>query len=620
FRSIFFYTFAYVFLTVISSGCTGENKVKSADENLSIKNTVDDTHSFGDNSTARIKHLKLNLKADFQSSILSGSATLFFDKNDADTLFLDSRDLKIDSIVSKGLVKNYIIDKPVEFLGSKISIPTAGLADSVKIYYETSPQAAAIQWLTPEQTSGKKHPFLYTQGQAILTRSWIPIQDSPGIRFTYTANIEVPKELMALMSAENPQKLNSEGKYHFTMDKAIPAYLVALAIGELRFKSFDKRSGVYAEPDLLKSAAYEFVETPAMIKSAESLYGPYEWERYDILVLPPAFPFGGMENPRLTFATPTVLAGDRSLANLIAHELAHSWSGNLVTNATWNDFWLNEGFTVYFERRIVEEVKSKDYADVNSIIGRNDLDNAFKDFGNKGDETKLLLELEGKDPDDGMNDVAYEKGYLFLVMLEKAFGRQDLDVFLKNYFQEYKFKSITTSVFEVYLYKHFPPAELDKLKVKEWLYQAGLPDNAPIFESKLFAAVDTEKPKLLDGSSKLNFKDWEFNQWLYFLRMIDGNASIDQMNSMDKRYGFSTSSNSEIQAIWLQDNINLKNTSVNSSVDQFLGRVGRRKFLMPLYEALVSSGQKDVAVKIYNKHRDSYHSVSQNSLDRLLRK
>jgi len=620
FRSIFFYTFAYVFLTVISSGCTGENKVKSADENLSIKNTVDDTHSFGDNSTARIKHLKLNLKADFQSSILSGSATLFFDKNDADTLFLDSRDLKIDSIVSKGLVKNYILDKPVEFLGSKISIPTAGLADSVKIYYETSPQAAAIQWLTPEQTSGKKHPFLYTQGQAILTRSWIPIQDSPGIRFTYTANIEVPKELMALMSAENPQKLNSEGKYHFTMDKAIPAYLVALAIGELRFKSFDKRSGVYAEPDLLKSAAYEFAETPAMIKSAESLYGPYEWERYDILVLPPAFPFGGMENPRLTFATPTVLAGDRSLANLIAHELAHSWSGNLVTNATWNDFWLNEGFTVYFERRIVEEVKSKDYADINSIIGRNDLDNAFKDFGNKGDETKLLLELEGKDPDDGMNDVAYEKGYLFLVMLEKAFGRQDLDVFLKNYFQEYKFKSITTSVFEVYLYKHFPPAELDKLKVKEWLYQAGLPDNAPIFESKLFAAVDTEKPKLLDGSSKLNFKDWEFNQWLYFLRMIDGNASINQMNSMDKRYGFSTSSNSEIQAIWLQDNINLKNTSVNSSVDQFLGRVGRRKFLMPLYEALVSSGQKDVAVKIYNKHRDSYHSVSQNSLDRLLRK
>jgi len=620
FRSIFFYTFAYVFLTVISSGCTGENKVKSADENLSIKNTVDDTHSFGDNSTARIKHLKLNLKADFQSSILSGSATLFFDKNDADTLFLDSRDLKIDSIVSKGLVKNYIIDKPVEFLGSKISIPTAGLADSVKIYYETSPQAAAIQWLTPEQTSGKKHPFLYTQGQAILTRSWIPIQDSPGIRFTYTANIEVPKELMALMSAENPQKLNSEGKYHFTMDKAIPAYLVALAIGELRFKSFDKRSGVYAEPDLLKSAAYEFVETPAMIKSAESLYGPYEWERYDILVLPPAFPFGGMENPRLTFATPTVLAGDRSLANLRVPHFAHSWSGNLVRNATWNEFWLNEGCTVYFERRIVEEVKSKDYADVNSIIGRNDLDNAFKDFGNKGDETKLLLELEGKDPDDGMNDVAYEKGYLFLVMLEKAFGRQDLDVFLKNYFQEYKFKSITTSVFEVYLYKHFPPAELDKLKVKEWLYQAGLPDNAPIFESKLFAAVDTEKPKLLDGSSKLNFKDWEFNQWLYFLRMIDGNASIDQMNSMDKRYGFSTSSNSEIQAIWLQDNINLKNTSVNSSVDQFLGRVGRRKFLMPLYEALVSSGQKDVAVKIYNKHRDSYHSVSQNSLDRLLRK
>ncbi len=620
FRSIIFYTFSYVFLIGVFSSCTSDKTDKAGDEKLTIRSTVDDSHSYGDNSTARVKHLKLDLKADFRTSILSGSATLFFDKNDSDTLFLDSRDLKIDSIVSKGQVKNYSIDTPVEFLGSKISIPIAGLADSVKIYYKTSPQAAAIQWLKPEQTFGKKFPFLYTQGEAILTRSWIPIQDSPGIRFTYEANIEVPKELLALMSAENPQKLNSAGKYHFTMNKPIPAYLVALAIGDLKFEAFDKRSGVYAEPDVLKSAAYEFAETPAMIKSAEALYGPYEWGRYDILVLPPAFPFGGMENPRLTFATPTVLAGDRSLANLIAHELAHSWSGNLVTNATWNDFWLNEGFTVYFERRIVEEVKSKDYADVNSIIGRNDLDIAFKDFGKKGEETKLLLDLEGKDPDDGMTDVAYEKGYLFLVMLEKSFGRDKLDNFLKNYFQENKFKSITTSQFEAYLYGHFPPAELDKLKVKEWLYQADLPDNAPVFESKLFAAVDSEKPKLLDGSSKVNFKDWEFNQWLYFLRMIDGTATIEQMNSLDKKFGFSTSGNSEIQAIWLLDNINLKNTSVNNSVDQFLGRVGRRKFLMPLYEALVSTGQKDVAVKIYNKHRDSYHSVSQNSLDRLLRK
>lgn len=308
------------------------------------------------------------------------------------------------------------------------------------------------------------------------------------------------------------------------------------------------------------------------------------------------------------------------MASLIAHELAHSWSGNLVTNATWNDFWLNEGFTVYFERRIVEGVKGRDYAVVNAIIGRNDLDNAFKDFGEQGEETRLLLDLEGKDPDDGMTDVAYEKGYLFLVMLEKAFGRKDLDIFLKNYFKEYKFKTITTTQFEEYLYKYFKPEELDKLKVKEWLYQAGLPDNAPMFESKLFASVTEEKPKLLDGSSKIAFKDWEFNQWLYFLRMVNGVATIDQLKNLDKKYNFSKSGNTEIQAIWLEDNINLKNAAINNSVDEFLGKVGRRKFLMPLYEALVATGQKDVAVKIYNKHRDSYHSVSQNSLDRLLKK
>ena len=621
FRSILFYTFAYIFLTaILSSGCSSDNKGNKSEDELAIRSTVDDPHSYGDNSAARVKHLKLDLKADFSTSILSGSATLFIDKNSADTLFLDSRDLTIDSIVSKGTVKNYVVDKPVQFLGSKISIPTENLADSVKIFYKTSPQAAAIQWLTPQQTFGKKQPFLYTQGEANLTRSWIPIQDSPGIRFTYEADLEVPKELMALMSAENPQTISATGKYHFKMKEAIPAYLVALAIGDLKFESFDNRSGVYAEPGMLKSAAYEFAETPAMIKSAESLYGPYAWERYDILVLPPAFPFGGMENPRLTFATPTVIAGDRSLANLIAHELAHSWSGNLVTNATWNDFWLNEGFTVYFERRIIEEVKGKDYADVNSIIGRGDLDNAFLDFGPDADETKLKLDLEGKDPDDGMTDVAYEKGYLFLVMLEREFGRKYIDNFLKNYFNEYKFKTITTTQFEEYLYDHFKPEELDKLKVKDWLYKGGLPVNASKFESKLFAAVDAERTKLIDGSSKIQYKDWEFNQWLYFLRKSNGNATINQLQALDKKYNFSISGNTEIQAIWLEININLKNKSVNGDVDKFLGRVGRRKFLMPLYEALVNSGQKDVATNIYKKYRSSYHSVSQNSLDRLLGK
>ena len=423
---------------------------------------------------------------------------------------------------------------------------------------------------------------------------------------------------MALMSAENPQKKSDDGKYKFDMKQPIPAYLVALAIGDLAFHAFDGTSGVYAEPEQLKAAAYEFAETPDMIKTAEELYGPYVWGRYDILILPPAFPFGGMENPRLTFATPTVIAGDRSLSSLIAHELAHSWSGNLVTNATWDDFWLNEGFTVYFERRIIEKVKGKDFSDMGSIIGRGDLNNAFSDFGDDGKETCLKLDLKGHNPDDGMTDVPYEKGYLFVVLLERTFGRDKIDAFLKKYFQVYKFKTITTEEFEDYIKTQLDTIQLDAIHLHEWLYNAGLPDNAPGFESKLFDMVEKEKENLLNGKSTIQYKDWDFNQWLYFINSIRNKATLEQLNSLNKRYHFLESNNSEILASWLTNNIIVGNKVVNSRLEGFLCKVGRRKFLTPLYKALLQSGQKDEALKIYRNCRSSYHSVSQSTLDELL--
>jgi len=603
-----------ILITIISCKEKGEPR----QDTLRIDAAPDDAHSYADNSAARMTHLSLDLTVDFDHSVLWGSATLQIAKNGADSLFLDSNDLKIDSVTSGARPVKYSLAQSEKFLGSKIAISSSEFTDSVTIYYSTSPDAAALQWLKPEQTFGKKYPFLYTQGEAILTRSWIPLQDSPGIRFTYDATIKAPDRLLALMSAENPQARNNSGVYHFRMKEAIPSYLVALAVGDLNFQAFDDRSGVYAEPGQLGAAAYEFSETPAMIHAAEALYGPYVWGRYDILVLPPAFPFGGMENPRLTFATPTVIAGDRSLANLIAHELAHSWSGNLVTNGTWDDFWLNEGFTVYFERRIVEQVKNKDYADMNSIIGRNDLDNSLAEFGLEGPETRLKLDLKGQDPDDGMTDVAYEKGYLFIVLLERTFGREALDRFLKDYFGKFKFQTITTSQFEQYLYTQFDPKKLDGIQVRDWFYQTGLPDNTPLFESKLFAAVDSQEVILLTGRSKLHYKDWDFNQWLYFLRKIKGRVTVEQLNRLDAQFGFSKSGNTEIQAIWLEDNIVAKNKAVNDQLAAFLDRVGRRKFLMPLYKALVTSGQADVAREIYRKSRVRYHSVSQNSLDELL--
>ncbi len=594
-------------------------KPESSQSDRSVrKRIVDDAHSFGDYSDARVKHLSLNLKADFDKKTLSGWAKLVVAKNGADSLFLDSNNLNIESVENAGKPIPYVIYAPKDFIGSKIAIPTASFNDTITIRYSTKPEALALQWLSPEQTYGKKQPFLYTQGQAVLTRSWIPIQDSPGIRFTYDAQISVPKGLMALMSAENPQKKSDDGIYKFDMKQPIPAYLVALAIGDLAFHAFDGISGVYAEPEQLKAAAYEFAETPDMIKTAEELYGPYVWGRYDILILPPAFPFGGMENPRLTFATPTVIAGDRSLSSLIAHELAHSWSGNLVTNATWDDFWLNEGFTVYFERRIIEKVKGKDFSDMGSIIGRGDLNNAFSDFGEDGKETCLKLDLKGLNPDDGMTDVPYEKGYLFVVLLERTFGRDKIDAFLKKYFEVYKFKTITTEEFEDYIKSQLDTIQLDAIHLHEWLYNAGLPDNAPGFESKLFDSVEKEKENLLNGKSTIQYKDWDFNQWLYFINSIRNKATLEQLNSLNKRYHFLESNNAEILAGWLTNNIIVGNKVVNSRLEGFLCKVGRRKFLTPLYKALLQSGQKDEALKIYRNCRSSYHSVSQSTLDELL--
>lgn len=604
----------FTFFTLFVS-CKPESS--QSDGSIS-KRIIDDAHSFGDNSDARVKHLSLNLKADFDKKTLSGWAKLVVAKNGADSLFLDSNNLNIESVENAGKPIPYVIYAPKDFIGSKIAIPTASFNDTITIRYATKPEALALQWLSPEQTYGKKHPFLYTQGQAVLTRSWIPIQDSPGIRFSYDAQISVPKGLMALMSAENPQKKSDDGIYKFDMKQPIPAYLVALAIGDLAFHAFDGTSGVYAESEQLKAAAYEFAETPDMIKTAEELYGPYVWGRYDILILPPAFPFGGMENPRLTFATPTVIAGDRSLSSLIAHELAHSWSGNLVTNATWDDFWLNEGFTVYFERRIIEKVKGKDFSDMGSIIGRGDLNNAFSDFGDDGKETCLKLDLKGHNPDDGMTDVPYEKGYLFVVLLERTFGRDKIDAFLKKYFQVYKFKTITTEEFEDYIKTQLDTIQLDAIHLHEWLYNAGLPDNAPGFESKLFDMVEKEKENLLNGKSTIQYKDWDFNQWLYFINSIRNKATLEQLNSLNKRYHFLESNNSEILASWLTNNIIVGNKVVNSRLEGFLCKVGRRKFLTPLYKALLQSGQKDEALKIYRNCRSSYHSVSQSTLDELL--
>ena len=420
-------------------------------EASSFPDSGPDTFSFAEPEKVSSTHVSLNLSVSFKEKRITGTATLTLLREDPSApLILDTRDLQIASVEQSADNKEYSkatfsVGEPDKTRGAALSVKLNDTAKFVRVTYATSEGASALQWLAPEQTAGKKQPFLFTQSQSIHARSWIPLQDTPGVRITYDATVKVPKGLLALMSAENPQKTDSTSVYKFAMPEAIPPYLIALAVGDLRFKSLGKRAGVYGEPSLVKRAAREFEDTEKMISAAEALYGPYVWGRYDILVLPPSFPFGGMENPRLTFATPTILAGDKSLVSLIAHELAHSWSGNLVTNATWRDFWLNEGFTTYVERRIQEALYGKEQATMEAVLGYEELLEELKELPKN---KRILFIAPGKEsPDTLITGVPYEKGALFLRQLELAFGRDNFDSFLKKYFSKHSFQSITTKVF-----------------------------------------------------------------------------------------------------------------------------------------------------------------------------
>ncbi len=615
--------FLHSFLILLAAGFTScldlnKNDNKQAEEIT----TPMDIHSYARPSEAIVKHLSLDLKADFEAKKLFGTASYTIEVSEgADTIYLDVRDLEIQEVMVDGAKTEFSLGNKAEYLGQALMVPVNESSKKLMITYSTLPGAEAVQWLNPSQTAGKKHPYLFTQGQAILSRTWIPIQDSPGIRMTYDARITVPKDLMAVMSASNPQTKNADGVYNFKMSQPIPAYLIALAIGDIEFRSLGARTGVYTEGVMLDKAAYEFVDMEKMVELAESLYGPYQWERYDVIVLPPSFPFGGMENPRLTFATPTIIAGDRSLVSLIAHELAHSWSGNLVTNATWNDFWLNEGFTVYFERRIMEALHDSTYSDMEATLAMQGLNSTIEEL--EPVQTHLFLDLHGKNPDDGMNDIAYEKGAFFLTMLEKQVGRPKFDAFLKKYFAEHKFQSMTTEKFLLYLDKNLIKPNQLTVNIDEWVYGPGLPANAPKISAERFVKVDEQLKAFESGkkSSQLVTQEWSTMEWLHFLRAIPDSISTTEMIDLDEAFGFTKSQNSEIQAEWFKLAINQGyGHQILPDIRNFLVNVGRRKFLTPLYTAMIENGMTDEARSIFNEARPNYHSVALNTIEGLLEK
>ena len=579
-------------------------------------------HSCARPDQIAIEHLHLDLKVDFESQKLSGSATMKLDRRKAaDMLYLDTNGLKIFKIQSQlnGKELKWSLGEYKSNLGSCLSVELADGVDEITVYYESQPGAEAVQWLTPEQTTDKKHPFLFTQSQAILARTWVPCQDTPAVRMTYSAKIQVPPELLAVMSASNPQKKNKTGVYEFEMKQPIPAYLLALAVGDLKFLKLGPRSGVYAEPSVLKKAVWELADTEKMISAAESLYGAYRWDRYDVIFLPSSFPFGGMENPRLTFATPTILAGDRSLVALIAHELAHSWSGNLVTNATWDDFWLNEGFTVYFEQRIMESIYGREYSEMLARLSLDGLLAETKEL--EARDTWLKLDLRGRNPDDGMTSIAYDKGYFFLRMLEEKVGRKKFDLFLKSYFKKFAFQSMTTERFLSYLKENLD----NKIDFNAWVYSPGLPADAPVVETKALDRVGQAAQLFLEGAAPsvlaADFKtdQWTTHHWNHFLRSFKNDLSPAQMKRLDGQFKLTQSGNSEITHDWMILVIGSGYQAGMPRLEEFLTEQGRRKFLQPLYEKMATTPEGlERANRIYAKARPGYHAVSRQTIDQIL--
>ncbi len=593
-----------------------------------------DAHSFARPEVARVTHVALDLDADFANRRMAGTATLDIEAAaDAREIILDSKGLEIESIADgNGQPLRYALGQGDEVRGQPLTVQI-GTARKIAIRYRSAPEAGALQWLTPAQTAGGRHPFLFSQGQAILNRSWIPTQDSPGIRQTWEARITAPEALKVVMSGE---RLTPEGEaaeagpngarraFRFRMTHPVAPYLIALAAGDLAFRELGPRTGVWTEPATLNRAAVELADTERMVETAERLFGPYRWGRYDVIVLPPAFPYGGMENPTLTFLTPTFLAGDKSLNGLVAHELAHSWSGNLVTNATWSDAWLNEGVTSYFENRIMEAIYGSQRAAQEAALSFADMESAFAEVGRDAPATRLSAPVE--DPDaGGPSGIAYDKGATFLRTIERVVGRERFDAWLRSYFDRHAFQPMTSARFLADLRANLIRGDAaleQRLQLDHWLFQPGLPDNAARPDPQAFAAVDRALEAYRGGGAlgAIPYASWTTAERLRFVNGLPRQMDRTRLAALDNAFGLTGSGNAEILFAWLQLALANRYEPAVPAAERFLAAMGRRKFVAPLFETLLGQGEwgRPIAQRLYARTRASYHPVTTSAVDRLM--
>ena len=595
-----------------------------------------DQHSYAEPEKVRIEDIALDLAVDFEAKQLSGTATYDIEWRDpaATTLVLDTRELTIGSIEAQTGTDaagegewtplEYELAEPDDLLGSKLAIRMPDRSERIRIAYHTAPTASGLQWLTPAMTQGGETPFMFSQSQQIHARSWVPLQDTPRVRFTYSAHVTSPEDVMVLMSANNDPQAERDGDYTFEMPQPIPSYLMAIAAGDLVFQPISERAGVWAEPGMVEQAATEFDDTEKMMQVAEELYGPYRWGRYDILVLPPSFPYGGMENPRLTFATPTVIVGDKSLVALIAHELAHSWSGNLVTFATANDAWLNEGFTSYVENRIVEALYGKERADMENVIARNELRDEYTD-DNTALQRLAVRPGDLDDPDNNLTGTVYTKGAWMLQWLEQQYGREVFDAFLRGYFDHFAFQPITTEMFLAYAKEHLlaaNPGKVTEEQLEAWIYEPGIPDNAPKTSSERFDAVDAARKAWLDEGTlpdAATTDAWTTQEWVHFIEGMPETLETAQLAALDDAYAFTGTSNGEIAQRWYPLAVRSGYDTANDEIAAFLQEIGRRKLIMPTYEALVQTPEGLALAKdVFEQARPGYHPITTGSVERTI--
>jgi len=580
-----------------------------------------DPHSYADDTQPRTRAFEWKARVDFESHTLEAEVTRrFASPASGGPLDLDTRALTIHAVTGpNGEALPFKLHAPDEVKGSRLEVTVSKGAEYIHVRYRTSKEASALQWVTKEQTLGKAQPYLFSQCQAIHARSVVPCQDTPSIRQTFTAELDVPSNLRAVMGAATKGREMKADRAidRFEMPQPIPPYLLAFAVGDLAKKDLSPRTCVWAEPAQLEAAAWELEGVEAQLRAAESLFGPYDWERFDLLVMPPSFPYGGMENPRLTFLTPSLLAGDRSLVNVVAHELAHSWTGNLVTNATAEHFWLNEGFTVFAERRILEALEGTEMAALHAAVGYEKLKEAFTIMAGTPELTQLRTHLDGIDPDMAFSVVPYEKGYLFLKTLEAAAGRAAFDALLTTWLEGHRFGAATTDDFLALVEKKLPGV-LAKIDAKAWIDGPLLPAGSWMAESARLAAVKSTIGRV---PTKEETHAWTAIEWALYLEMSPRPSAVALCKELDETYALTKKKNAEVLVCWLILAARSGYEPVLPRVREVLGQTGRMKYLKPLYRALAARPEtKDLAKELFAQYRATYHPIAQETVAALLAK